>query len=206
MKNSKLKYLFLASLMLMVTTVVTLYSCEKAAITPSERTLEGNDAEGDFSIPEPNSICGNIENKFLIDEHGHKIGEALIYNSKKYFYVYLTTKEGIFMRDVYLHVTDKMEKIPLDQNGDPFYKIFKYQIVGKSLSNVRKIRVSLKDMEGVSLVTVMAQTFDMNDEDVNGEIDLSWVDGRIYGKTLLGRVFTYEKQICKSLPLGTEIN
>lgn len=196
MKKSNLKYLFASVVVALGVVAVSVYSCEKEVITPNNLTTEGTEMKTDVNIPIPGSICGKIQQKGLIKVNDQEVGEALVYNDTKYFYVQLTTNRGYYMMDANMHICTKFEEIPVDKYSNPDISRFTYSISGKPLSTVRKFRVALTEMNGNSLVTVTVKTKYLRKGDDPIRFERAWVDGRSFGTTEPGRVFAYEKGLC----------
>jgi hypothetical protein len=59
------------------------------------------------------------------------------------------------------------------------------------------MRISLDEMTSTSIITVVAQ---VRQQVYNNQFPVktkrAWIDGREYGTTIVGRVFTYNKGIC----------
>lgn len=196
MKKSSLKYVFASLALALGIVAVSVYSCEKEVIVPNDAASTADRTKVDITLPVPGSICGKIQQKAVILADGQEIGEALIYNDVKYFYVYITTIPGYYMKDANMHICKDFNQLPLDDKGNPDISKFTYSIVDKPLSTVRKFRVGLQEMSGVSTISVAIQTKHLRKSDTDEKYEIAWIDGRKYGTTVPGRAFGYEKTIC----------
>lgn len=196
MKKSSLKYVIASLVLVFGIVVVSVYSCEKEVIVPNEDSLRTSRTDADLTLPIPGSICGEIQQKTMITMGGQEVGIALIYNDSKYFYVELTTNRGYYMKDANMHICKNFNELPLDEKGNPNISEFTYSIYGKPLSTVRKFRVGLQEMDGVSTIAVAVQTKYLRKSNSKEDFEIAWIDGRRFGTTVPGRAFGYEKTVC----------
>jgi hypothetical protein len=196
MKKSSLKYVFASLALALGIVAVSVYSCEKEVIVPNDASSTADRSNVEVTLPVPGSICGKIEQKAVILAGDEEIGEALIYNDVKYFYVHITTIPGYYMKDANMHICKDFNQLPLDEKGNPDISKFTYSIVDKPLSTVRKFRVGLQEMSGVSNISVAIQTKHLRKSETDEKYEIAWIDGRKYGTTVPGRVFGYEKTVC----------
>jgi len=199
MKKSIFKVMLGASIVVSAAVILIAYSCEKEAIVPN-----GSDVQPTFQrdMPIPNSLCGEIEKKSFKTENNREYGDAFLYNDKKFFYVELIAMPDILIQDVYVHVANKPDEIPVDINGNPDFTKFTYSITGKPLNDIRKLQIPLIDMRGESIITVMAYTKTLREGEKHGKLIRTWIEGRPYGSNGNGRLFVYEKDVC----LENEVN
>jgi hypothetical protein len=138
--KKNLKYVFAAGLVALGVSAVSVYSCEKEVITPNTPELQSRSAE----VLPAGDICGKMVNKELIRENGQVMGEALIYNDTKYFYVELTSKvKDYYFSDAYMHIASKGEMTPVDADGNIDLSKFEYSITGRKLEETRKFSLLL---------------------------------------------------------------
>lgn len=191
--KKNLKYVFLTGLVALGVAAVSVYSCEKEVITPN--SPENRSAE---VLPD-GAICGKMINKQLIRENGKVMGEALIYNDTKYFYVELTSNEkGYSFSDAYMHIASKAELMPVDAEGNVDISKFEYSITGRKLEATRKFRVPLSSLKKTAIVAVTAEAKHMNMGDNEHQEKLTvWIKGNEFGTgTNKGQMFKYKKQTC----------
>lgn len=196
MKKSSLKYVFATLVLTLGIVVISVYSCEKEVIVPNNISSTASRTDADLTLPIPGSICGEIQQKAMITMNGQEVGIALIYNDSKHFYVELTTNKGYYMKDANMHICKNFNELPLDEKGNPDIPRFTYSIYGKPLSTVRKFRVGLQEMSGVSSIAVAVQTKYLRKSNSQDDFEIAWIDGRKFGTTVPGRAFGYEKTLC----------
>lgn len=191
--KKNVKYVFVAGALALGITALTVYSCEKEVITP-------NSPENRSSVVLPDGdICGKMVNKQLIRENGRVMGEALLYNDTKYFYVELSSQEkGYYFADAYMHVASKPELLPVDKRGNVNIAKFEYSITAHNLQETRKFRIPLTSMKSKAIVAVTAEAKHMNMGDNENQEKLTvWIKGTEFGTgDIKGQMFKYQKQIC----------
>ncbi len=200
-KKTKLRYFIAATIITLAVVAVSVYSCEKRVFIPN--TDEAIADNPDRFISEPGAICGNIVEKRIMKSADDDLGEALVYNDAKYFYVILTSKRGHYLKNAYMEVCDKFGQLPLDDKGAPEIAKFEYKIRRQPASTVRKFRVPIAEIKGNNYVAVAVEFVNQLNND-NQPIKLAWVDGKFFGTEDAGRVFTYTKQQCLTTPGETE--
>lgn len=190
MKKKNLTYIILAGLTGLVAVCLSVYSCEKEVITPNsaEKLKPGS------SMPE--TFCGKVMEKELVGENGAIIGTAVIFNDTKYFYVNMKSTNDYIFGDAAMHIATRPESIPVDQNRNPAVSEFDYKVKGQALSTNRSIIVPLSDMKGFSFVAVNVQAKALHSTEKHALFVSTWIDGREFGNTVKGRLFTYDKQEC----------
>lgn len=191
--KKNLKYVFAAGVIALGITAVSVYSCEKEVITP-------NSPENRSAVVLPDGdVCGKMVNKQLIRENGKVIGEALLYNDTKYFYVELTSQEkGYYFSDAFMHIASRAELMPLDAEGSVDISKFEYSITGRKLEETRKFRVPLTSLKPKAVVAVTAEVKRMNMGDNDHQEKLTvWIKGNEFGTgEVKGQMFKYNKQTC----------
>lgn len=172
------------------------YSCEKQSLTPN---MDPADSYKKMDLnqywPVRRDICGDYTKKRLIrDMNGSTIGEVIIYNDLKYMYVLLHTKENFYIKMAYMHAGANKEDFPSTTEGVLMHNEFKYVIGGLPLANVRRFRVPLRELNGKSYYSVMAEVKQKG----FGRIETSWVEGRAFGTE--GMIFLYDRNECEIMP------
>jgi hypothetical protein len=197
MKRKKLFYAFLAFFVTLSAISISVYSCEKESITPGDSQLMKFENLQEPELPSGPAICGSYQERDLIQEDGTTVGRAYTYNNTKYMFITLITNKGFYMNDVSAHISKRFESIPRDEQGNPIIRLFNHFIDGNILANIRIMRISLDEMSSTSLITVVAQ---IREQTINNQFPSktkrAWIEGREYGTTIIGRVFTYYKGIC----------
>ena len=191
-----MKFAFVTLIAAIILITISFYSCEKEVVTPNVKKESNSLHEPDFILPIPSSVCGKIQQKSIVLLNGIAIGDALIYNDNRYFYVLLTTRNEYYMKDAHMHVCENFDDIPLDNYSNPALLNYKYSIINKPISTVRKFRVKLNEMSGSSYISVTAEVKNMRNSPQSIKFESAWVEGRHIGSTIKGTVFHYEKGIC----------
>lgn len=194
MKKSNFKFFLLATVVSAGVVAASVYSCEKEEIIPNETTKNAESADG--FVTEPNGVCGVILEKDIVDQQHKTVGQALIYNDTKYFYVVMSSYKSYEFTDVYMQIDDKYGDFPLDESGNPLLKEFEYSITGQPASHARKFKIPLTEMSGVSHLSVGAKVKMVMEGSTNTKPITVWVDGKFYGSDKIGRSFVFEKTAC----------
>ena len=197
MKRNKLIYAFIAFIFTLSAISISVYSCEKETITPNDNQSMKFESLQEPELPSGPAICGTYQERDLIQEDGITVGRAYTYNNTKYMFITVITNKGFYMNDLYANVSKRFEDIPRDEQGNPIVRLFNHMIDGNILSNIRIMRIALDDMPSTSTMTVIAQ---VRQQTYNNQFPVkskrAWIDGRAYGTSVVGRVFTYYKGIC----------
>jgi hypothetical protein len=197
MKRKNLFYAFLAFFVTLSAISISVYSCEKESIAPGDNQLMKFENLQEPELPTGPAICGSYQERDLIQEDGTTVGRAYTYNNTKYMFITVITNKGFYMNDLSANVSKRFEDIPRDDQGNPIVRLFNHMIDGNVLSNIRIMRISLDEMTSTSIITVVAQ---VRQQVYNNQFPVktkrAWIDGREYGTTIVGRVFTYNKGIC----------
>jgi hypothetical protein len=191
-KKTKFRYFLTGSLIVIAAIVVGVYSCEKRIFTPQTDTAISDDPTR--FITEPGAVCGKILDKRIMKDQETSVGEALVYNDGKYFYVLLNTKKG-YLKDAYMHVSSKYGSLPMTEDGTPIIEKFNNKITGERPSNLRKFRIPLTELSGTSYISVAAE-YVQNLNNNNQKVHITWVEGKFFGTTNPAQIFDYKKQIC----------
>jgi hypothetical protein len=197
MKRKNLVYAFFAFIATLTAISISVYSCEKETITSENTQLMKVEDLQEPELPSGPAICGSYQERDLLQEDGTTVGRAYTYNNTKYMFITVITNKGFYMNDLSANVSKRFEDIPRDEKGNPIILRFNHFIDGNILSNIRMMRIPLDDMGPSSILTVVAQ---VRQQTYNNQFPVktkrAWIDGREYGTTILGRVFTYNKGIC----------
>jgi hypothetical protein len=134
--------------------------------------------------------------KNIVKVDGRAVGQALIYNDTKYFYVIMTTKKGYLFSNSYMHIGSAIKEIPTDGDGNPILENYEYTIDAKPSSNFRKFRIPISEITGKNFVSVAVEA-EKNTTTAEKPFTV-WIDGQWMGDLQMGRTFVYTKQICKT--------
>ncbi len=195
MKNNRFTYVILASLAGLIAVSISVYSCEKEVITPNGLN-ELNSDRNKPGDPMPENYCGRTTELKMVADNGAVVGTALIFNDTKYFYLKMKSSKDFLLGDAAVHVAQKNYGIPLDENQNPDVSAFKYKIKGQELSHDRAIIIPLSDMKGLSYIAATVQAKALHSTEKHVMFVSTWIDGRQFGNTVKGRIFTYNKQEC----------
>lgn len=183
---------------------VLVFSCNKENMSPDlsidEIRVDQTGYIEEFVLAE---VCGPIKSIDIVNPNGKVIGEAFVYNTDRFFYLSLVTSRGFEMRNVWLHLAGSTHEIPLTHNGYPSFREFRYRIIDESSAPVRTFKIPLSELNGYSIVTARAEARQTAIDD--SKYFSAWIDGKHYGESFNGRMFTYEKTICYE-EQGTEDN
>ncbi len=194
MKKTNLKMIFVAIGIAIGVTAVSVYSCEKQEFVPNTADAVSNDPTR--FITEPGAICGEMVEKAIVKSDGRAVGQALIYNDTKYFYVIMSANKGYLFSNTYMHVGGAIKEIPTDGDGNPLVENFEYTIDSKPSSTFRKFRIPLKEITGNNFISV---AIDAESSTTNQAKPFTvWVEGQLMGSQNIGQNFAYARQICKT--------
>lgn len=200
MKTNKtiLKRISLMLFISIVTALGFLISCEKENIQPvGPQNLKSSQKVPDELLPLP-EICSEIIHKDLLLKDNSKVGDIYLLNDSEYFYVHILARKGTLLHNAYLFA-GLMERIPMTDEMNPDVERFNYKIIQDDFSTVRRFKIPLKELSGKFIISLAVQTKDdelsLNEDFI--KYHRAWADGKIYGKTYIGRLFTYTKGICR---------
>lgn len=194
MKKSNLKYFIITTVAVLGMVAISVYSCEKQEFVPNTTEGVSNDPTG--YITEPGAICGEMIEKKIVKVDGRAVGQALVYNDTKYFYVIMTANKGYLFSNTYMHVGSSVKEIPTDGNGNPILENYEYTIDSKPSSTFRKFRIPLKEITGNNFVSVAIDAESNTTKPVKPY--KVWIEGQLMGNKNLGQMFIYAKQICRT--------
>lgn len=220
--NNSVKYIIAAIIILVGVVGVSFYSCEKEEITPNEYTPQAeiqeldadasntdrtssymNDPAGERLSPsdffdenyvftEPEHLCGKAHRKDMINEDGKVVGSSYVFNTDKYFYIWMVTNEGVEMNSAYMHMSANSKTFPLTNSGKPDYSKFKYSIPeSKEFTRMLSFEIPVDQVLGESWVAVLAKA-----KNANGNWLKVWVGESILNNEVPIRLFQYKTQEC----------
>lgn len=219
--NNSMKYILVSAILLVGVVGISFYSCEKEEITPNatvepegtremvqdasntirstEVTPEGEEliSPSDFinenyEFVESEVLCAKPLSKEIFNESGKVIGQSYVFNTDKYFYVWLVTNEGFNMKNVKLHLATNVKTLPMTDDGRPNYSLFKYGTADdKEVGRMVNFKIPVHQLNGESIVSVTTEFYGENNA-----WHRAWV-----GQTLLQgstelRIFKYAEQKC----------
>jgi hypothetical protein len=195
MKNKRnTRILFISFGFGLVLTGLFMYSCEKESIAPiathvnqekTTRPIEG--------------YCGQVtQNSILLEPINQEVGQVLSYNDQHHFYLEITSWNDYLIEDAYLFIGTDRNQIPLDKFNNPDLSAFTYAIEGKSLTNIRKFRIPLNELPGYSILSCAVEMRKPKKSNAATADNYAWIDGHIFGSSIRGRYFGYDKQICRT--------
>jgi hypothetical protein len=196
MKKSNLKFFLIAAVLVLGVVVVSVYSCEKQTFVPQTTDSVSNDATR--FITEPGAICGEMTEKLILKADDRAVGQALVYNDTKYFYVIMTPNKGYLLGNAFMEVGRDMKEIPSDGNRNPILSEYSYTIDSKPSSTFRKFRIPVSELTGNNFVSVAVEA--VSSKASLNKSFMVWVEGEFMGTEQKGRIFTYTKQVCKTTP------
>lgn len=212
--SSNAKYIIVAMILAIGTIGISFYSCEKEVITPNETTepsgtreLEetpdnslktGDDITDGDKFVLPQDVCGEATIQRILTSEGKPVGKAYCYNGKEFFHLMLVASEEFVIGNAYFQNVLDRNKIPLDESGNPDFKQFKHTIHDEEFASLRTFRVPISEFSGQTLITAVGEfkAKRSSNPDADAKVFTAWVDGKQYGNTLFGRVFSYTKGVC----------
>jgi hypothetical protein len=211
MKTSKLKYVLFASLAAIGITAVSVYSCEKEVIAPSNEITadtERSASELKYTIANPTMLCGNVSEEYLVTDEGKKVGKAFYWNDAHNFYLAMMTVRGYYMASANMHIMQSPAEFPFNDEKNPAINKFEYRIDAAGVSTRRLFRIPIKDLvnrnyiAATVAVKMMKNGSTEKDIEINPQIPANmirlWVEGRPMGENRKGRVFIFDRTRCET--------
>lgn len=225
--NNSIKYTIATIILLVGVVGISFYSCEKEEITPNataepdgvremiqdetntirttEVSPEGEEliAASDFldenyKFVESELFCGKYFTKDVMNEDGKVIGASYVFNTDKYFYVYLVSDNGFVMKNAMMHFASNPRSFPLTKDGKPDFTKFKYSSVNENeIGRVMNFKIPVDQLKGEAIVSVTAEFKNENNEWHRG-----WVGASILQGSVNLRIFDYNEQKCEVTPVG----
>lgn len=182
-----------------LTTLGFLISCEKENIQPlNDNPVKSAQSDEDAALKEINQtqdLCGEVERKALLIDNGKQVGFVFVYNDTKYYYVQALAIQGFYFKNAFLY-TGTREALPLTAKGNLDFKSFNHIQESMGLVKVIRFKVPLAETHTNFVSSLMVQTNFGDSERIAPH--RAWADGRTYGVTLFGKVFSYEKNFCEA--------
>lgn len=179
-----------------LTTLGFLISCEKENIQPlnndSMRLAQADEDDAVRDINQSYNLCGEVQRKSLLLDNGKQVGFVFVYNDTKYFYVQVVAMRGLYFKNAFLF-TGTREELPLTK-GNLDYKAFNHIKESPGLVKTIRFKIPLEETHTDFVSSLMVQT---NFGDVQSDLHKAWADGRTYGETQFGKVFSYSKNFCE---------
>lgn len=195
-KNTLWKRISVALVLSVAATFGFLISCEKENIQPlQDNAIKSSAAEPESELFPLTEICGEIQQKALLIGDRTKAGDVYIFNDTKYLYVHVSALRFFELKNVYLYTGPRVD-IPLTIAGDLAYKRFNHVLLSDVFSNTKRFKIPLSELNGRFVVSLRADV--KRDIGNSSLVRLSeaWADGKPFGITTFGRIFSYETTIC----------
>lgn len=174
------------------------HSCEKELIIPNQSDSAAS--ANQKTLPRKENICGEIYQKPLYFETSYaEAGHALIYNDNTYYYIELNAWNGYLIANTYVFIGTLRSKLPIDKFGNPDLSLYQYTVKEKPWSIQRKFRIPLSDITGHSIQSIAVELKKPKEESIATDNANAWVDGHLFGSSVRGRYFGYDKQICRTI-------
>lgn len=213
--NNSTKYIIATLIVLVGVVGISFYSCEKEEITPNETTVipiqemdednisrEEGTAEVRFEVIgliEPylnanydfkalNEMCGKATEKAVsVDKYG-QVGRAKIYNSNNFLNVLIVSNDAYKIEAAKLMIRPATASIPKEADYESF------SIMTPADREPTRFAGFKIPAEDVSKDSFIAGAVKMVGAD--GKRFVAWIEGEVYGSTLLGKRFSYTLQEC----------
>lgn len=193
-KNTIWKRISVALVLSVATTFGFLISCEKENIQPLQDNAIKSADEDEELFPKTD-ICSEIIQKDLLIGDRQKAGDVYIFNDAKYLYVHVSAGKFFLLKNAYLFVGSR-EELPITISGDLAFRRFNYIRLADNYSVARRFRVPLALLDGRVVVSLKVETKREFGESSIANLNEAWADGRPFGITKFGRVFSYTRVNC----------
>lgn len=195
-KNTIWKRISVALVLSVAATFGFLISCEKENIQPlQDNSIKSAEAESQSELFPLTEICGSIHQKALLIGSRTKAGDVYIFNDTKYLYVHVSAGRYYEMKNVYLFAGSR-EDLPLTIGGDLAVKRFNHVMLSDVYTSTRRFKIPLSELEGRFVVSLKAEVKRNMGESSLSRLSEAWADGKPYGITSFGRVFSFETTNC----------
>jgi hypothetical protein len=166
--------------------MIAFISCEKELANSYQNEIN--------QMPIIGSICGEIEQKDIIDDQGNAIGLALLYNDTKNFYLYLSLSDSLIVEQTNLHWSQELMNFPMDSFHNLDLGNFKFTKREVLPRNSQKIIIPLPQLPS-RFYLAAGITFKNYKNSASGK-NIAWIDGIRYGSSYRGKVTAFERKIC----------
>lgn len=181
----------------LILVAIFVHSCEKEQILPYQSN--SGTSENQKTTPRKENMCGEIYQKPLYFEPNFaEVGHALIYNDHKYYYIELNAWDDYLIANAYVFIGTLGSRLPIDKFGNPDLSLYQYTVKGKPWTIQRKFRIPLSEIAGQSIQSIAVELKKPKEGSIVTKNANAWVDGHLFGSTVRGRYFGYDKQICRT--------
>lgn len=213
--NSSTKYIIAALIVAIGVVGISFYSCEKEEIRPNETTvvpIQEMDAENNFrdegpsevrfeildqienyfdasyALITPNDMCGKATRKSVsIDKYG-EVGKAFVFNSANFLNVIVVSNKEYKIESAKLMIKPITAEMPKEADYESFSIMTPNDRVPSRFAG---FKIPIEDVAKDSFI---AGAIKMTGAD--GKQFVAWIDGEVYGSTILGHKFSYSLQEC----------
>jgi hypothetical protein len=207
MKNTKTKVLKVVMLTVItfILTLGILISCDKEDVMPLADTHTSSNEVSIEHIQEfpTTDLCGTVISKRLMVSKTKIVGNAFVFNDRKYLYVKALVNDGNMFHNAYMYVGRK-ENIPMTPGNDPDYKLFDYRIENVGYAKSRMFKVPLRDLDASFTIGLMVELLpDFMGDNPSREMH-AWAQGYSIGTHIgqKGMLFDHRKALClRDLPV-----
>ena len=168
-------------------TLFSFLSCEK-------ETIQEFKSKTEKTTPVRGSICGNIEQKDILNDNDDIIGNALFFNNYNNFYIELTLPDSLCILNCYLHSSTSLYDFPLDNSNNLNYLFFNHIFRYSLLKSFKRIIIPLPEIPARSYLSVAIEYGKWENQSLVKKI--AWIDGIRYGSSIRGRITAYDKKAC----------
>ena len=213
--NNSTKYIIGALIILVGVIGISFYSCEKEEITPNETTVipiqemdddnisreEGtadvrfevidlieNYLDANYEFISPNQMCGKAVMRTVNNDKYGQVGRANVYNSANFLNVLIVSKDVYKIESAKLMIRPMAAGTPKEADYESFSIMTPKD---REASRFAGFRIPIEDVSKDSFIAGAVKLIDGK-----GNKFLAWIEGEVYGSTLLGHRFSYTLQEC----------
>jgi hypothetical protein len=179
--------LFTSAIAMASLALFSFLSCEKETLEVYQRGTKN-------SIPIRGTICGSIEEKDILNDNNDIIGNALLYNNTKNFYIEITLPDSLCIMNCYAHLSTSLYDFPLDSLQNLNYFAFNHVFRYTHLSYFKRIIIPLTELPNRSYMAVAIEYGKWENQELLKKI--AWIDGIRFGSSIRGRITAFDKKQC----------
>lgn len=213
--NNSTKYIIATLIILVGVVGISFYSCEKEEITPNETTVipiqemdddnisreEGTSPvrfevinirepyfDANYEFITPNTMCGKaVRKEVTVDKYG-EVGTARIFNSANFLNVLIISEEAYKIEAAKLMIRPASEAGPKEADHAKFSIMTP---ADREPSRLAGFKIPIEDVKKESFISGAIKM-----TNAEGKKFLAWIEGEVYGSTMLGKQFSYTLQEC----------